>query len=179
MRLLICLFVSILVHTCLFHLPGSGNANKQDLSMGSIHPLSLFHRVTNITTKAKALPSPSNADTLAPTPAATTATVTTTSESQTTTQYRESIQSALWQINPEYPYSSRQKGEQGIVHLRIKVGASGAVENVEVVESSHSKKLDEAAVKAFLNAKINTAWPTSESKNFPMIFEKNIIFKLK
>lgn len=46
---------------------------------------------------------------------------------------------------PAYPLSSRRRGEQGIVVLRVFVSAAGGAEKVEVRTSSGHERLDQAA----------------------------------
>jgi protein TonB len=49
---------------------------------------------------------------------------------------------------PEYPPMSKRMGESGIVKLRVLVNEKGRPESVEVVQSSNSVRLDEAARQA-------------------------------
>ncbi|MCD9006904.1 energy transducer TonB [Luteimonas sp. XNQY3] len=49
---------------------------------------------------------------------------------------------------PEYPRASMRRGERGDVLLRVKVGADGRVDGVDVVSSSQHRRLDRAAVSA-------------------------------
>ena len=51
-------------------------------------------------------------------------------------------------IKPEYPRASRERGEAGVVRLRIGIGAKGLVESAEIIASTGFKLLDEAALKA-------------------------------
>jgi len=46
---------------------------------------------------------------------------------------------------PAYPLSSRRRGEQGIVVLRVFVSAAGGAEKVEIRTSSGHERLDQAA----------------------------------
>lgn len=46
---------------------------------------------------------------------------------------------------PVYPNASRRLGEEGVVHLRVRVSAEGAAERVELKKSSGFSRLDEAA----------------------------------
>lgn len=52
---------------------------------------------------------------------------------------------------PEYPAFSRRLGEQGRVLLRVLVDAAGIAQQVEVKESSGSRRLDQAAKEAVKN----------------------------
>jgi protein TonB len=47
---------------------------------------------------------------------------------------------------PPYPASARRLGEEGVVTLRVRVGATGRAELVEVASSSGFPRLDQAAV---------------------------------
>ncbi len=49
---------------------------------------------------------------------------------------------------PEYPFASRQRGDQGVVTVRLGVSAAGEVTEVEVVATSGYPALDEAARRA-------------------------------
>lgn len=49
---------------------------------------------------------------------------------------------------PAYPVSSRRRGEEGRVALRVLVDAEGRAAKVEVLESSGHNRLDESAVAA-------------------------------
>ena len=47
---------------------------------------------------------------------------------------------------PAYPAVSRRLGEQGLVVLRVLIGADGQVQKVEVKESSGFERLDRQAI---------------------------------
>jgi len=49
---------------------------------------------------------------------------------------------------PEYPSSSVERGEEGVVMLSFKLDANGAVQGSEVLNSSGSTMLDDAALRA-------------------------------
>ncbi len=49
---------------------------------------------------------------------------------------------------PRYPYSSRRRGEEGRVVLRVRVTVSGAPAEVRVLSSSGFRRLDQAALRA-------------------------------
>ena len=53
---------------------------------------------------------------------------------------------------PEYPPASRRKGEQGEVQLRVLINAQGRAEQIDIIKSSDSARLDEAARQAVLRA---------------------------
>lgn len=48
---------------------------------------------------------------------------------------------------PQYPAVSRRLGEQGMVVLRVLIGTDGAVQKVEIKQSSGFERLDQQAVK--------------------------------
>ncbi len=58
---------------------------------------------------------------------------------------------------PEYPSSSRLRGEQGVVALVLQVSTSGAVTGVEIGRTSGFPQLDEAAKKAALRWRFRPA----------------------
>ena len=53
---------------------------------------------------------------------------------------------------PEYPPVSRRNGEQGVVQLRVLINELGRPERIEIVKSSDSARLDEAARQAVMRA---------------------------
>ncbi len=55
---------------------------------------------------------------------------------------------AALERSKNYPRLARERGIEGVVKLRFKVNISGAVEKVEIVESSGSELLDNASVRA-------------------------------
>lgn len=55
---------------------------------------------------------------------------------------------AVDQPAPEYPASALRSGTEGTVTVRVEVDASGRPGNVEVVRSSRSRDLDQAALRA-------------------------------
>ena len=52
---------------------------------------------------------------------------------------------------PRYPPASRQRGEKGLVVLRVFVSAAGRAERVEIKTSSGFDRLDSAAQDAVAN----------------------------
>lgn len=58
---------------------------------------------------------------------------------------------------PEYPSDARSRGRSGVVHLEVDVDADGRVEAVRVVESSGTRSLDRAAVRAISRWKFSPA----------------------
>ena len=60
-------------------------------------------------------------------------------------------------IRPQYPRSSRERGEEGNVTLEISVDEDGACNDVKIVVSSGFSALDEAARKAVRSARFMPA----------------------
>ncbi len=72
-------------------------------------------------------------------------------------------------INPKplYPVESRQRREEGVVVLAIQVNQEGVPGRIQIVQSSHFRLLDEAAIKAvsqwrFTPAKLGNLAVTSQ-----------------
>ncbi len=61
------------------------------------------------------------------------------------------IQAAI-ERSKKYPRMARERGIEGVVHLRFKLTPAGAVEKVEIVESSGSDILDDASRQAVYQA---------------------------
>ena len=55
-------------------------------------------------------------------------------------------------IAPRYPLGSRERGEEGVVTVRVVVDARGRAESLEILESSGFSALDKAALKALRRA---------------------------
>ena len=53
---------------------------------------------------------------------------------------------------PEYPASSRRRGEEGVVQLRVLINEAGRATQIDIVKSSEWPRLDEAARQAVLRA---------------------------
>ncbi len=51
-------------------------------------------------------------------------------------------------VKPDYPALSRRRGETGTADVRFVVGATGAIESVQLVKSSGYPRLDDAALAA-------------------------------
>ena len=51
-----------------------------------------------------------------------------------------------------YPRLARERGVEGVVRLRFLLKTSGAVEKIEILESSGSELLDHASVRAVSQA---------------------------
>jgi TonB family protein len=61
------------------------------------------------------------------------------------------IQAAI-ERTKNYPRLARERGIQGVVHLRFRIDSAGGVETVEVVKSSGYEILDTASVRAVYRA---------------------------
>lgn len=72
---------------------------------------------------------------------------------------------------PLYPVVAREKGYEGVVKAKINYNQDGGIENVEIVQSSGYKMLDEAVKKTASEWKLSV----KNSGNF----EKSFEFKLK
>lgn len=59
-----------------------------------------------------------------------------------------SVARVLRSEEPPYPAAARRLGEQGVVVVRVRVGADGHAEQVELAGSSGSSRLDEAALRS-------------------------------
>jgi protein TonB len=60
-------------------------------------------------------------------------------------------------LPPVYPRQSVQLGEQGLVVVRIRIGADGLVSGVEVLQTSGYTRLDQAAVAAIAHWRFTPA----------------------
>lgn len=58
---------------------------------------------------------------------------------------------------PPYPQASRRRGEEGLVILRVRVGANGRANEIEIAESSGHERLDRAARSAVANWRFEPA----------------------
>lgn len=76
-----------------------------------------------------------------------------------------------------YPYAARRRQEEGRVTLRFVIRPDGTLEGLEVVKSSSSKLLDEAAVKAVRDAAPFPGFPR-EVVNRPLAVEIGLVFQL-
>ena len=65
--------------------------------------------------------------------------------------------SGVRNAEPEYPFASRQRGEQGVVGVVIRVSEAGAVLAVELAQSSGFPALDESARRAVMQWKLKPA----------------------
>ncbi len=59
---------------------------------------------------------------------------------------------------PIYPSAARRHGEQGTVGCRIHIDASGSVDEVEILLSSGSDRLDRAAIDALARWRFEPAY---------------------
>ena len=58
---------------------------------------------------------------------------------------------------PEYPFASRQRGDEGTVTARLGASSAGEVTEVDVVASSGHPALDEAARRAWQRWRLRPA----------------------
>ncbi len=80
-------------------------------------------------------------------------------------------------IKPDYPSGARRRGEEGSVILNVTINAAGAAQQVEIVESSGFKELDEAARQAVIKARFNPG--RISDKRVASQARLTIIFKLR
>ena len=103
----------------------------------------------------------------APVPTAPVQATATPSPSQTPPQLLE-------RSAPVYPAEALRNQEQGSVRLRISVAADGSVADVQVLESSHSRALDRAAMDAVRGWKFRPAThdgqPVASTLDVPVDF---------
>jgi protein TonB len=75
---------------------------------------------------------------------------------------------------PAYPALSRELGEEGVVLLRISVGAGGQFEQVQLLRSSGFIRLDRAARDGVRSWRFDAAWqggqPVADSIDIPVRF---------
>ncbi len=76
---------------------------------------------------------------------------------------RARIGSNIDLCKPQYPRSSRRRGEQGTVVLRFLINEDGKAEKAEIKSSSGFEKLDTAAKKGLFSCKF---LPATENGNF-------------
>jgi len=62
-----------------------------------------------------------------------------------------SIVSAI-ERTKNYPRLARERGIEGVVRLRFRINSDGAIEKIEIVESSGSEILDKASIRAVYRA---------------------------
>lgn len=79
-------------------------------------------------------------------------------------------------IQPVYPRISRLRGEEGVVTLSIEVLGSGMAGNVEVIQSSGHRRLDESACKAARKASYSPA--RQFGRNIDSTTELSFTFRL-
>jgi periplasmic protein TonB len=80
-------------------------------------------------------------------------------------------------IKPKYPSGARRRGEEGSVILNVTISATGTAQQVEIVESSGFKELDEAARQAVSKARFTPG--RISDKNVESQVSLTIIFKLR
>jgi protein TonB len=76
---------------------------------------------------------------------------------------------------PDYPAASLRRGESGTVLIRVMVGIDGRPDDVDVANSSGSRRLDRAAVRAVRRWRFHPArsngQPIEASVNVPIEFK--------
>jgi len=79
---------------------------------------------------------------------------------------------------PPYPPLSRRLGEEGTVQLKLAIGTDGRVQSADLVKSSGSERLDEAALNW-----VQSHWryrpATSEGRPVSSETRVNVVFNLK
>jgi protein TonB len=85
--------------------------------------------------------------------------------------------SGIRNAEPEYPFASRQRGEQGVVGLVVRVAENGSVLAVELAQSSGHPALDEAARRAVMQWKLKPA--TRDGVPIPGSIRTSIHFSLR
>ncbi|WP_380066114.1 energy transducer TonB [Dankookia sp. GCM10030260] len=85
--------------------------------------------------------------------------------------------SGVRNAEPEYPFASRQRGEQGVVGVVIRVAEDGSVLAVEVAQSSGHPALDDSARRAVLRWKLKPA--TRDGVPIPGSIRTAIHFSLR
>lgn len=79
-------------------------------------------------------------------------------------------------LNPDYPYDSRSNGEEGVVGIKVYVGADGKALNVTISKSSGYSRLDRAAKQAILRYRFKPA--TRGGIPISYNYQFNIKFKI-
>ncbi|MCZ6729444.1 MAG: energy transducer TonB [SAR324 cluster bacterium] len=78
-------------------------------------------------------------------------------------------------VKPSYPELSRRKGQEGSVVLSAEIQPDGNPRNIQVVESSGYRRLDQAAAQALRNSSFAPArWggqPVQAHKQIRFTFE--------
>lgn len=80
-------------------------------------------------------------------------------------------------LNPEYPWISRLKSEQGVVSLRVEVLADGSAGTIKILQSSGHKRLDTAAVEGLEGAEFVPA--QKNGKRVRSFLPLNVRFQLE
>lgn len=111
----------------------------------------LLHSQPNLAAQSHDAPSPKLVAAATTAPATTISTTGSSSNSPPASTALSDNQPAIYRSaylhNPQAPYPerSRELGEQGRVQLKVRVSAQGKALQVDIVSSSHSRRLDEAA----------------------------------
>lgn len=84
---------------------------------------------------------------------------------------------ALSEIRPHYPYGARVRGEAGGVTVSVRVDDKGAVESLEIKESSGHAALDNSAVAATKKARFRPA--EDQGRPVPSVMNLKFEFRLE
>lgn len=79
---------------------------------------------------------------------------------------------------PPYPPLSRRLGEEGTVELKLAIGTNGRVRSADLVKSSGSERLDEAAL-TWVQSRWRYRPATSEGRPVSSETRVNVVFNLK
>jgi protein TonB len=79
---------------------------------------------------------------------------------------------------PAYPAESLRAGEQGATLLRFQLTAAGEAENIDVVRSSGSARLDEASIAAVRRCRFKLQRPPSGAASAPT-FNVEYVWRLE
>ncbi|MDP4605890.1 MAG: energy transducer TonB [Erythrobacter sp.] len=81
-------------------------------------------------------------------------------------------------IMSSYPREALQRGEQGIMRMRVIVSTEGAVEDCAVIKATSTERLDSPACRAMLNARFE---PALDAAGQPMrsYFAESIVYQVR
>ena len=81
-------------------------------------------------------------------------------------------------IVASYPRDALQRGEQGIMRMRVVVSTEGAVEDCAIIKATSTDRLDSPACRAMLNARFE---PALDAAGQPMrsYFAESIVYQMR
>lgn len=81
-------------------------------------------------------------------------------------------------IVSSYPREALQRGEQGIMRMRVIVSTQGTVEDCAIIKATTTERLDSPACKAMLNARFE---PALDAAGQPMrsYFAESIVYQMR